>query len=626
MKPLSITQKISMILGLHVVSTVLLIICGISISDTISSTFISVRREVPRLASIAKLVLESQKLVMIVSEMQSAENNFIRKALAQDFMRQRALWEKKICRHFPDGIPGNISNIISILRKILHKTEEIDRLTSEKLVAESRIRKIVDRAAMLEEYAIQETLSEKSSELLLEIFSLFNRSAIEHVPDNIRTFRKEYLFAISELEKELWRHSPPSPGSRRIEEELWYFGADNENIFENALKKLTCEAAISDLIVTMSFLTEEILHNTELFSSSMIKKIEGITQQAQKVTIRNVILPLLVMGTGVFFSILLIFNLRYNAGRRLHSLGEKLRQPDDVAPLPIEGDDEISAISTAVNFFIEKIRLREKQLLESNEGLERRVIERTQQLHTQNTYLQQEIKKNEEVQEALMQSEAKFRLLANRLKILYSRLVTAQEEERRKLAALLHDDIGPSLGAVKFGVEAAIKGGREAGESLEAVIRLVKEIGRNVRRIQSELRPLIIDDLGLLAALDWYCSEYQKIYRQISVEKNITICEEDIPGELKIVLFRIIQEAFNNIAKHSGAANIWLTLSSSDGISLRVDDNGCGILPEILEAAEDLQSTGLGLISMRERTELSNGKFTLISSADGTSLICHWCN
>jgi signal transduction histidine kinase len=135
----------------------------------------------------------------------------------------------------------------------------------------------------------------------------------------------------------------------------------------------------------------------------------------------------------------------------------------------------------------------------------------------------------------------------------------------------------------------------------------------------------MLDDLGVLKTLDWFCREFQQLHPSIHIEKTIEIVEEDIPDALKIIVFRLVQEAFHNISKHSGAEYVGLTLErAGDRVRLAVEDNGCGFPIQSL-LGEESSMKGLGLTSMRERAELSGGHFTLRSTVgEGTMVQAEW--
>ena len=213
------------------------------------------------------------------------------------------------------------------------------------------------------------------------------------------------------------------------------------------------------------------------------------------------------------------------------------------------------------------------------------------------------------------------------LRDLSTRLLSAHEEERKKIAGEIHDTLGAYLAAIKFKVESAhleigktASGSTEYLKTINTIIPLIQECVEECRRIQMDLRPSILDDLGLLAGLSWFCRRFQTTYSNIQIEREIEVEEGDVPSPLKIVVFRVTQEAMNNISKHSKADLVRLRLRKIDGtIELILQDNGQGFN---LEKVLNSESTGrgLGLRSMRERTEFSGGSFA-IQSAEGKGTI-----
>jgi signal transduction histidine kinase len=212
----------------------------------------------------------------------------------------------------------------------------------------------------------------------------------------------------------------------------------------------------------------------------------------------------------------------------------------------------------------------------------------------------------------------------NHLRVLATQLLTAQENERKLVAGEIHDSIGSSLTAVKFKVEDAIQQveqGVVASESLKGLISTVQHAIEESRRIQMNLRPSMLDDLGILTTLNWHCREFQKIFCHISIEKKIDISEDDVPHSLKTVIYRIFQEALNNISKHSRADLISFSLRKNSGsIELTIQDNGQGFDVEKISSTESSRK-GMGLGNMRERTELSGGYFSIESGKESGTVI-----
>jgi PAS domain S-box-containing protein len=217
------------------------------------------------------------------------------------------------------------------------------------------------------------------------------------------------------------------------------------------------------------------------------------------------------------------------------------------------------------------------------------------------------------------------------LRRLSSRLLSTQEEERKRIAGEIHDTIGAGLSAIKFKIEETLNRIDRAGaapdvtDSLRTIIPVVRESIEECRRIQQDLRPSILDDLGLLATVSWFCRRFQSIYSHIQVDQEIGIKEEEIPEALKIVIYRITQEAMNNLAKYSRATRVYLSLRKLDGyLEFVVRDNGKGFDPDKVLSQENARK-GLGLTSMRERAELSGGSLAIKSAeGEGTTIRAEW--
>lgn len=225
--------------------------------------------------------------------------------------------------------------------------------------------------------------------------------------------------------------------------------------------------------------------------------------------------------------------------------------------------------------------------------------------------------------EALRQSE-------RQLKVLSSKIMEAQENERKRLAHELHDSIGASLTAVKFGLERELhrieSGNTEPDPALlKQLVEIVETIVKDLKTIYGNLRPLILDDLGVIPAIRSLIRQFCEVRPQVKFEQALAVDEAEIPEPLKIVIYRVCQEALNNISKHSEATAAELSLTKSEkALVLIIRDNGCGLdLREVL--SEDRNRASLGLESMRERVEMSHGSFSIISSkTKGTTLKALW--
>ncbi len=266
-------------------------------------------------------------------------------------------------------------------------------------------------------------------------------------------------------------------------------------------------------------------------------------------------------------------------------------------------------------------KLIEEELKKHRLHLKRMVEERTAELRKTNKQLRLEIAERKKTQKALAHSEKQLRLLS-------SQLLRAQEKERKRVAQELHDGIGQQLTAIKFRLEQAI-GQADASptgaEHLASIVPMIQNAIKEVRRISMDLRPSTLDQVGILATIAWLCREFQASFVHIRVEKQIGLEEGDVNEPLKIVIFRVLQEALNNVGKHSNPDFVRICLEKRTGATeLTVQDNGVGFHRDDESIAAG-DRRGFGLASMRERTELSGGSFVIeADERTGTVLRCSW--
>jgi signal transduction histidine kinase len=139
-----------------------------------------------------------------------------------------------------------------------------------------------------------------------------------------------------------------------------------------------------------------------------------------------------------------------------------------------------------------------------------------------------------------------------------------------------------------------------------------------------DLRPSSLDDLGLAATITWFCRQFQLIYSGIRIEKRVLVDTKIMPENLKTTIFRILQETFNNVAKHSGADLIRLDLIQDEtSVTLTIEDNGTGF--EIETQNKNALDHGFGLPGLQERAELAGGIFSIFSKKEkGTTVQVVW--
>jgi signal transduction histidine kinase len=228
----------------------------------------------------------------------------------------------------------------------------------------------------------------------------------------------------------------------------------------------------------------------------------------------------------------------------------------------------------------------------------------------------------EHAEEALKKAESALEESESRVTNLTSQLLLAEEKERKRIARQLHDGLGQSLSAIAFNVRSILERVgdkvKTGFESLEGIMPIIQQSMEEVRRIGMNLRPALLDNLGLLPTIGWFVRDYEKTYPGIRVKKQTEIEEIQVPDPLKAVIYRILQEAMNNIAKHSKAnlVSISLMIKKDDRIELVIQDNGIGFDIESIKK-------GSGLGSMRERAEFSLGSFD-IESVKGTVIRASW--
>jgi len=220
--------------------------------------------------------------------------------------------------------------------------------------------------------------------------------------------------------------------------------------------------------------------------------------------------------------------------------------------------------------------------------------------------------------------------LTSDLRSLSASMMTMQEMERKRIASDLHDSIGQSLSALSCGIATALEGTRKGQTKstalmLERLAAQCKAAIVEVQRIAMDLRPAMLDDLGLAPTLSWFFREFQFLHPKLKLNSDIDIDEYVIRPALRTNIFRVIQEAVSNIDKHACASEIRVRLWRTEKeIHLEVLDNGIGFDASQRKKTSP-SSSGTGLKSMRERAECSGGRFCLISLPDkGSRVFITW--
>jgi PAS domain S-box-containing protein len=206
------------------------------------------------------------------------------------------------------------------------------------------------------------------------------------------------------------------------------------------------------------------------------------------------------------------------------------------------------------------------------------------------------------------------------LRKLSTNVVEAREEERRRIARELHDELGQRLTALKMELAALrTAGAGEGGEQIDNMLGMVDETLASVRRISTDLRPMMLDDLGLNAAIEWLGRDAA---RRLGIEVTVRLGENEPPLDDRVATaaFRMVQEALTNVARHARATDVQIELRQHDGeLELTVQDNGVGY-PEDPTRREG----SFGLVGMRERAGMLGGRVAFENPAGGGArLVVH---
>lgn len=213
------------------------------------------------------------------------------------------------------------------------------------------------------------------------------------------------------------------------------------------------------------------------------------------------------------------------------------------------------------------------------------------------------------------------RMADSRLRLLAHRSVLANVADRRRFSRELHDGINQLMVSVLYRIELAkrkLNNDDKSGlEDLDQGYEVLNEAIQEVRRISHDLRPTLLDDLGLQAALEGLLSRFEE-RTGIRLKVDIRLPEAVLPEDVEITIYRLVQEGLTNVERHADASMLKLSLWGQAGMLwLRLQDNGCGFDIDVLERFE-----GIGLRNMRERVELLGGEFRLLSKpGQGATLL-----
>lgn len=279
----------------------------------------------------------------------------------------------------------------------------------------------------------------------------------------------------------------------------------------------------------------------------------------------------------------------------LASLSRRVAGGDLSLRSPVWANDELGYLARSFNGMLDVLAESRAALIRSNAELSASSEEMRR--------LWEDLKRKEEMRSSLL-----------------NKVVSAQEEERRRLSRELHDGVGQMLTSLLVNlkllekVDDPDKLRSRAAELRETLVQTLEEL----RRISVDLRPAALDDLGLVPALQGYTRSFERT-TGISVDLAVDGLAQRLAQPVEVEFYRIVQEALTNISKHAKAQLVGIRLASEDeAVNLTVEDDGTGFDATAVMAGPD---RGLGLLSMRERVELLGGSFHLDSILGGGSRI-----
>jgi signal transduction histidine kinase len=300
---------------------------------------------------------------------------------------------------------------------------------------------------------------------------------------------------------------------------------------------------------------------------------------------------------------------------------------------PVGGMDLVIVLNTTESFAgtwknaalivanVTSLRRAERELKLLNRALEQRVADRTARLTGINRELREEIARRRIAEESLRDSKVELEALSDRL-------VTAQEQERKRIAQDLHDSVGQSMSAIKYSLErASLLARRDEAEQAVRVVDIAIERAQGVidevRAISMNLRPAALDDLGAVSAIRSLCRDWREVYNTVAVATDIAVTDQDIPPSIVTSVYRAVQESLNNVARHAQAQRVWVSMRIVGGnLVVRIRDDGVGF-----NAVREARGPPalLGLRGLRERTERSGGCCKVSSArGKGTTVRLEW--
>ncbi len=295
----------------------------------------------------------------------------------------------------------------------------------------------------------------------------------------------------------------------------------------------------------------------------------------------------LLLGLGMLFAWGTARSVRRPI-KVLTDTAERLASGQLDRPIPPLGTDEVGRLGRALDHMRTALQSSMEAIESSNQTLEKRVEERTHELD----HLYRQLADRD---------EARVRLLR--------KVISAQEDERKRMARELHDETSQTLSALVMRLETAmatLPPGTASAPIAEARALAVRSLDE-LHRLIYDLRPSVLDDLGLWSAIEWYAERHLKPLG-IAVRCEFSDVDRRLPSAMETALFRICQEAISNIARHAEAETVLIQCGfNEDTLTIEIEDDGKGFDPAGVKKPDD-EGRGWGLLGITERAELLGGQ------------------
>lgn len=338
-------------------------------------------------------------------------------------------------------------------------------------------------------------------------------------------------------------------------------------------------AAVSCFIVMLELRG----HITEVFKALGISK--SITTNSLDYFSQQLVLTTFVLTILGVFGALIVAHFITEPIRALSAASAKIADGDLSQRVTTRGKDELAQLGQSFNLMASSI----------------------EKYSAEREALVQELTHNELIRQELL-----------------NKVITAQEDERKRISRELHDETSQSLTSLIIGLKLLIDQGLDEKQiqTISEMKNLASNTLKEVHRLAVELRPTVLDDMGLIPAIERFVNVYSQNFKidiDFHVQKKVN---ERLPGEIETALYRIVQEALTNIAKYAEAGNVSVLLDIKDeGVKLIIEDDGWGF---DLDQVEQSEAMNLGIAGMKERALLLNGNF-LIESASGQGTTIYVC-